>query len=284
MTHLRVLLMLALAAAATAFAAPLAHTNGINPGGTPIFTANGTWAVTLAAYCYEGFGYVEAVVMSADHTEIARTTVMGEGIARLVLDTDPGDYYVLVTPSYWHVYQWELLVEEGPGGDVAIREPLHSVSHAEHVAQLAAAQAAATEPADEEATEEGAAAEGEGHAHVHVPASIWEGIFTTEQAERGRASYGAICAGCHGLDLMSADGYAPDMTGFMFTSRWVGVTVANRFDRIHLSMPPGRGGTLELQTVADIVAYLLSANKYPAGEHELTPGEHLQQIDITAQP
>ena len=270
----RAILTSLLALCAAAFAAPLAHTNGINPGGTPIFSAEGTWAVTLAAYCYEGFGYVEAVVMRADHTEVARTTVMGEGITRLVLDTDPGDYYVLVTPSYWHVYNWELLVEAGEGSEVSIREPLHTMSHAEHVAQVNAAQAAAEPPAGDAPTEPAAEA--------HVPASIFEGIFTAEQAERGRVAYTANCAGCHGSDLMSADGYAPDMTGYMFTSRWVGVTVANRFDRIMTSMPPGRAGTLEPQTIADIVAYLLSANKYPAGEFELVPGEHLQRIDITA--
>jgi cytochrome c5 len=35
--------------------------------------------------------------------------------------------------------------------------------------------------------------------------SIWDGVYTEPQAERGRVLYRQSCSGCHGADLWSAD-------------------------------------------------------------------------------
>lgn len=258
----------------------LAHTHGRNTGASELFEASGNWAVTLAAYCYEGFGNVEATVYDEMHNELAVITVMGEGIKRQVFDTEPGRFYIIVQPSYWHVYNWEILVESGDGSDYSYGRELLTISHADHLAHQAheaavLAQAAAA-PADEEASEQEAAADA-----PFVPESIWDGIFTSEQAQRGRMTFELYCAGCHGSDLISADGYAPDLIGFSFTSRWHNVSVYRRYSIIRETMPQGAGGMLSDQEYADIVAYVLSYNKYPAGDHELIPGEHLDAVIIT---
>lgn len=256
-------------------AGTLTHTHGRNTGASELFEASGTWTVTLAAYCYEGFGNVEATVYDDQHNELAVITVMGEGIKRHTFETDPGRFYVIVQPSYWHVYNWELHVESGEGSGVSHGRELLTISHADHLAQQAEMLAQATEAEEAEVAPEASSDA------PFVPASIWDGAFTEQQANRGRQTYELHCAGCHGSDLISADGYAPDLIGFSFTSRWHNVSVWNRYTVIRDSMPMGMGGFLSDEEYADIVAYILSYNKYPAGEHELIAGEHLDAVIIT---
>src|SRR6202007_412141 len=50
---------------------------------------------------------------------------------------------------------------------------------------------------------------------------------------------------------------------------WNGLTVGDLFDRIRKTMPQGSPGKLTKQQDADVLAYLLSFNKFPAGKTEL---------------
>lgn len=247
---------------------PLTHLRGVNDDVTETFVveAEGPWAMTLSAFCSEGFGYVEATAFTEDGVRVGVVTVMGEGIERSVLTAPSGRYYVEVYTSYKNVYDWELLVEEGEGSPYEYGMPLYAVSHQEQ------------QDAD-------AAEDGHGHGEpVAVPESIWDGVFTAEQAERGRRVYEMQCSACHGSELMSADGYAPDLIGFRFTSSWHGRTLAERFEKIQTTMPQGRAGSLTAAEVVDIVSHILNSNGYPAGDDELVPGPHLEQIEVTPKP
>lgn len=76
---------------------------------------------------------------------------------------------------------------------------------------------------------------------------------------------------------------APPLAGGEFLSNWTELTVGDLFERIRTTMPIGRAGRLSRQINADIVAYMLKANRYPAGETELAKEtEVLKQIRITA--
>jgi mono/diheme cytochrome c family protein len=112
--------------------------------------------------------------------------------------------------------------------------------------------------------------------------SIWDGVYTQEQAKRGETVYGERCARCHGEDLMSGDS-VPPLAGTDFLSTWNTKTVGDLFDRIRTSMPADKPGSLNHQQTSDIVAYLLSANKFPAGNTELaTQSDLLRQIQFDA--
>ncbi len=100
------------------------------------------------------------------------------------------------------------------------------------------------------------------------PTSVLDGIFTEGQAERGRAAYDAHCAECHGEELRG-DEMAPGLTGVAFRFRWRGLKVADIYTSIQSTMPPEEPGTLGAQEYIDIVAFLLSANRYPTGDREL---------------
>ena len=110
--------------------------------------------------------------------------------------------------------------------------------------------------------------------------SIWDGVFTAEQAERGAAAYKTACSECHGGDLMG-DGFAPALLGAEFQGNWNDLSVGDLFERIRVSMPPSGPSSVTPAQKADILAHMFNANKYPAGTTELEPNaEELKQIKI----
>lgn len=106
------------------------------------------------------------------------------------------------------------------------------------------------------------------------------GVFTEEQAARGKDAYERDCAACH-LEDMLGDGIAPPLVGIPFAFRWADLTVGAMFDAIRTTMPQGAPASLSPQGYVDIIAYLLDANEYPTGETELPVDEAaLQQIVV----
>jgi len=112
--------------------------------------------------------------------------------------------------------------------------------------------------------------------------SVWDGVYTEEQAKRGEEIYGKECAACHGATLVGGGGAAP-LTGGTFLSNWNGLTVGDLYERIRKTMPQGALGKLSKQEDADVLAYLLSFNKFPAGKAELQKQvEFLKEIRFEA--
>ncbi len=104
--------------------------------------------------------------------------------------------------------------------------------------------------------------------------SVLDGIYTEAQAERGRAAYDGHCAECHGEELRGGE-MAPGLTGVAFRFRWRGLKVADIFESIESTMPPEEPETLGDQAYIDVVAFLLGANGYPAGDRELAADSKL---------
>ena len=110
------------------------------------------------------------------------------------------------------------------------------------------------------------------------------GVFTEEQAARGKEAYERECAACH-LEDMLGDGIAPPLIGVPFSFRWADLSVAAMFEAIRTTMPQGAPASLSPQAYVDIIAYLLDANEYPTGESELPVNEAaLQQIVVDDKP
>ena len=106
-------------------------------------------------------------------------------------------------------------------------------------------------------------------AHAQPPTkSIWDGIYTEEQATRGKALYASECSSCHGAELTGGE-MAPGLAGGEFISGWDGLTVGDLFERIRISMPQNSPGSLSGQQNADILAFMFSVNKFPTGTSEL---------------
>jgi mono/diheme cytochrome c family protein len=110
--------------------------------------------------------------------------------------------------------------------------------------------------------------------------TVWDGVYTAEQAERGRHAYENSCSACHQPTLTGA-GEAPAIVGTPFMDRWREDTVSSLFTRVSTLMPFDSPATLPDETYLDIVAYILQVNTFPAGDRELDPRD-LESIRIVA--
>ena len=104
--------------------------------------------------------------------------------------------------------------------------------------------------------------------HAQPATSVWDGVYTQEQANRGKAIYGQNCASCHGSAL-DGSGTAPPLAGADFKGNWNGQTADDLFEKMQTSMPADQPGKLSREQNGDILAFLLTSNGFPAGQKEL---------------
>ena len=107
-----------------------------------------------------------------------------------------------------------------------------------------------------------AAAQEEAHRNT-----VWDGVFTAAQAERGREAYALHCSSCHQNDLQGGAG--PALQGLQFIDNWREDSLQSLFTFIQTQMPLRARGTLSEETYLDILIYILSMNSFPAGSREL---------------
>ena len=113
---------------------------------------------------------------------------------------------------------------------------------------------------------------------------IWSGVYSDAQAKRGEAVSNKSCISCHGAELMGGEA-GPTLVGLEFLGNWNSLSLGDLFDRIHTTMPADAPGSLSVQDTADVIAYVLKLNKYPAGEKELPSDQSaLGQVKIEGQP
>ena len=113
--------------------------------------------------------------------------------------------------------------------------------------------------------------------------SVWSGVYTEAQAKRGADVYTDWCAHCHGKELQGDGEYAESLAGDEFLKSRNNSPVSGLFGRILNTMPDDDPGTMTPQLSADVVAYILSFNKIPAGMDELPiEMDTLRQIKIEA--
>lgn len=98
--------------------------------------------------------------------------------------------------------------------------------------------------------------------------SVWDGVYTAGQEERGRGVYMEQCASCH-LANLTGDGVSPALTGSVFTERWLNQNVGDLYAAIRSTMPQNAPFSLTADVYTDVVAFMLGANGYPPGDQEL---------------
>jgi len=115
--------------------------------------------------------------------------------------------------------------------------------------------------------------------------SVHDGVFTVQQSRRGEAKYMKTCRKCHQRDL-AGDWVedAPPLVGEEFLSNWAQWTAGDLFEFMTLEMPPKRKDRRDLtaENYADILAFILEKNGFPAGAAELPPAvEPLVTIEMS---
>jgi len=100
--------------------------------------------------------------------------------------------------------------------------------------------------------------------------SVWDGVYSEEQAARGKDEYEYNCGNCHIHDL-SGDSIkdVPPLATNDFLGKWYGKSVKELLDYITQNMPQDSRGSLGAKTYADVTAYILKFNQFPAGTQEL---------------
>jgi cytochrome c len=135
-----------------------------------------------------------------------------------------------------------------------------------------------------------------GQAASAAKRTVVDGVYTVEQAKRGRDQYRKRCVLCHldqgqgqqgmpeiaGQSLeREGDAEAPPIAGETFLARWTGHTVRELFEKTSSTMPVGGAGSLTPQQYADLVALIFEMNRFPAGQQELAPAvDQLERITI----
>jgi cytochrome c len=120
------------------------------------------------------------------------------------------------------------------------------------------------------------------------PVSVWSGVYTAAQSQRGEETHADVCAICHGRRLNGAGNPemppSPAIAGTSFVRKWSGRTVAALFLYVRQTMPPDSPGTLTDQQALDAIAHMFAASKMPAGDKELPSDlKALANIMIEAQ-
>jgi mono/diheme cytochrome c family protein len=90
------------------------------------------------------------------------------------------------------------------------------------------------------------------------PRTINDAVFTDEQAETGEKLYAEHCLTCHDKKY-----FRPVLKA------WEGQPLALLYTVMSTSMPESNPGALPRKDYVDILAYILSLNRYPAGAAEL---------------
>jgi mono/diheme cytochrome c family protein len=110
---------------------------------------------------------------------------------------------------------------------------------------------------------------GDGATESPADAASELGYFHPEQVDPGYRVYDEHCAVCHGYNLLSGEMGGPPLTGAFFYNYWAGKSVGDLLEYVRNNMPLGQPRSLTPEQYANVVAYILDYNKFPAGETRL---------------
>ena len=106
--------------------------------------------------------------------------------------------------------------------------------------------------------------------------STLDGLYTDEQASRGKDVYLNSCRSCH---------TPASHTGATFNQWWRGKHLSDLFAFVSTRMPKNDPGSLAPDDVADVMAYLLKMNQMPVGSAELpADADSLKKFRIETKP
>jgi mono/diheme cytochrome c family protein len=98
------------------------------------------------------------------------------------------------------------------------------------------------------------------HAQGRVRSTM-TGVYTADQAEKGKEVFLGTCSGCHTVASHS---------GPLFAARWMGKSLADFYDYVSRLMPKSAPGTLSEEEYVWVTAYVLKLNRMPPSSRELS--------------
>jgi mono/diheme cytochrome c family protein len=110
--------------------------------------------------------------------------------------------------------------------------------------------------------------------------TVWDGVYTDAQAERGQELYLQRCSSCHGDFLDGAGGSGGALSGATFADNWEAASLNDLVVKIAKTMPRDAPGTLRSAETLDLVAFLLQFNGFPPGTTALADTADLALVEI----
>jgi hypothetical protein len=120
--------------------------------------------------------------------------------------------------------------------------------------------------------------------HAQNKKTVWDKVYSEEQAAKGKVEYETHCEVCHQKDLTgrASGGEGAELVGNVFTRKWEFQNLNQLFSEIKKRMPRDNPGTLSDEGYLNIVAYMLQVNKFPAGDPLAMDAKSLGGILFTA--
>lgn len=149
---------------------------------------------------------------------------------------------------------------------------------------LTAGTARAQEPAPRDSARTSPATVPHGSAHTkptdatqgREPLSTADGVYTLDQARRGKDVFALACQSCHSPTLHA---------GAPFRNKWFGRPLSELFGYLRREMPKTEPGMLTNEDYALVTAYLLRINGMPTGRTPLAADSAaLQHITLDSVP
>ena len=88
--------------------------------------------------------------------------------------------------------------------------------------------------------------------------STLSGVYSEDQARRGKDVYITLCKSCHNPS-----------TGEAFAKRWAGKTLLDLFTYIYENRPDNNPRSVDEATDADIIGYLMQSTGMPVGTRDV---------------
>jgi len=110
-----------------------------------------------------------------------------------------------------------------------------------------------------------------GQAVLAQDKTVNDGVFTEAQAASGQSVYDSSCKTCHNMRF-----YRDTLKS------WNKQPLSYLWETVMGTMPADNPGSLGLDEYTNVIAYILSENGFPAGEHVLDPDNGMDKIAILA--
>jgi cytochrome c5 len=115
----------------------------------------------------------------------------------------------------------------------------------------------------------GIAQKGGGDGKYQPFPTIWSGVYTQAEADRGKQTSARLCSRCHGTDLKGKS-TAPGLTGAKFFDRWNDLRLVDVIAYIQGAMPREHEFFVSADATREIVGFMLQQSGIPPGTEPIS--------------
>jgi quinoprotein glucose dehydrogenase len=113
--------------------------------------------------------------------------------------------------------------------------------------------------------------------------TVWSGVYSKAEAQRGREVYKQLCSRCHGTDLKGGL-TAPALVGDRFFDRWHDLRLGDVVAYIQAAMPREHQFYVSADSARAIVGLMLEESGVPAGQEDISTDASVQHAILITRP